>query len=181
MSRKLRAATRALGLCIALVLFAVTSLCYGQNNDASLSGTVTDATNAAIPNANLTLTNEATGISRTATTDASGGYNITAISPGRYDLSVSASGFKTIVNKGIQLQISQAGTVNVQLPAGATEQTVTVQGGSSAINVTNAQLGGGIAPETLQNFPLIISGAPRSSVTVDLMLPGVSTGGTGNA
>src|SRR6185437_5616313 len=122
-----------------------------------------------------------TGISRTATTDASGGYNITAITPGRYDLSVSASGFKTTINKGIQLQISQAGTVNVQLPAGATEQTVTVQGGSSAINVTNAQLGGGIAPETLQDFPLIISGAPRSSVTVALMLPGVSTGGTGNA
>ncbi|HEU4981451.1 MAG TPA: TonB-dependent receptor [Acidobacteriaceae bacterium] len=181
MSSKVRTATRALGLSIALGLFSLAGLCHAQNNDASLSGTVTDTTNAAIPNANLTLTNEATGISRTAKTDATGGYSMTAISPGTYDLSVSASGFKTTINKGIQLQISQAGTVNVQLPAGATEQTVTVQGGSSAINVTNAQLGGGIAPETLQNFPLIISGAPRSSVTVALMLPGVSTGGTGNA
>src|SRR6185312_2198230 len=87
----------------------------------------------------------------------------------------------TTINKGIQLTISQAGTVNIQLPPGAQEQTITVQGGSSAINVTNAQLGGGIAPEILQDFPLMISGAPRSSATVALMLPGVSTGATGNA
>ncbi|MGC2160440.1 MAG: hypothetical protein WA634_00900, partial [Silvibacterium sp.] len=60
-------------------------------------------------------------------------------------------------------------------------QTVTVQGGASTINVTNATLGGGIAPETLQDFPLIISGAPRSSATVALMLPGVTTGASGNA
>lgn len=181
MSSKMRTATMTIGLCIALAFFGVVGLSYGQTNDASLSGTVTDTTGAAIPNANLTLTNEATGISRTAKTDATGGYNITAILPGRYDLSVSATGFKTTINKGIQLQISEAGTVNVQLPLGAAEQTVTVQGGSSAINVTNAQLGGGIAPETLQNFPLIISGAPRSSATVALMLPGVTTGASGNA
>lgn len=179
--KKICEVRRALGLCVVLALFAVAGLCYGQNTDASLSGTVTDTTNAAIPNASLKLTNVATKAVRSAKTDASGGYNITAVPPGTYDLSVSATGFKTTINKGIQLTISQAGTVNVQLPAGAAEQTITVQGGSSAINVTNAQLGGGIAPEILQDFPLIISGAPRSSATVALMLPGVSTGATGNA
>jgi hypothetical protein len=168
-------------MCASLALFAVAGLSYGQNNDASLSGTVTDTTGAAIPNASLTLKNEATGLSRAAKTDASGGYNITAIQPGKYDLAASAAGFKTTINRGIQLTISQAGTVNVQLPAGAEAQTITVQGGGTAINVTNAQLGGGIAPETLQDFPLIISGAPRSSATVALMLPGVTTGASGNA
>ncbi|MFZ0663420.1 MAG: carboxypeptidase-like regulatory domain-containing protein [Acidobacteriaceae bacterium] len=181
MMKKIRVATKALGLCAALALFAVAGLSYGQNTDASLSGTVTDTTNAAIPGATLTLTNEATGVSRAAKTDSAGGYNITSIMPGRYDLRASAAGFKTTINKGIQLTISQAGTVNVQLPVGQAQQTVTVQGGSSAINVTNATLGGGIAPETLQDFPLIISGAPRSSATVALMLPGVTTGASGNA
>src|SRR6185437_15821522 len=179
--KKICEVRRVLGLCLVLALFAVSGLCYAQNTDASLSGTVTDTTNAAIPNASLKLTNVATKAVRSAKTDASGGYNITAVPPGTYDLSVSAAGFKTTINKGIQLTISQAGTVNVQLPAGAAEQTITVQGGSSAINVTNAQLGGGIAPEILQDFPLMISGAPRSSATVALMLPGVSTGATGNA
>src|SRR6185437_8467104 len=174
-------ATKVFGWTSVLALFAIVGLCHAQNTDASLSGTVTDTTNAAIPNASLKLANQATGFVRTAKTDASGGYNITAVPPGTYDLSVSAAGFKTTLNKGIQLTISEAGTVNVQLPPGGQEQTITVQGGASAINVTNAQLGGGIAPETLQDFPLIISGAPRSSATVALMLPGVSTGGTGNA
>lgn len=174
-------AKRAIGFCAVFALFAVAGLCSGQNTDASLSGTVTDTTNAAIPNASLKLTNEATGFVRSAKTDASGGYNITAVPPGTYDLAAGASGFKTTIHRGIQLTISQAGTVNVQLPPGTAQQTVTVEGGSSAINVTNAQLGGGIAPETLQDFPLIISGAPRSSATVALMLPGVTTGASGNA
>jgi len=179
--KQLWVSVKTFGFCSVLMLFVVAGLCYGQNNDASLSGTVTDTTGAAIPGATLTLTNQATGLSRTANSDATGGYNITAVSPGTYNLSASAAGFKTTIHKGIQLTISQAGTVNIQLPPGAKDQTITVLGGSSAINVTNAQLGGGIAPETLQDFPLIISGAPRSSVTVALMLPGVSTGGTGNA
>ncbi|MGC2163928.1 MAG: carboxypeptidase-like regulatory domain-containing protein, partial [Silvibacterium sp.] len=163
MLKTIRVATRALGLCTVLALFAVAGLSYGQSNDASLSGTVTDTTNAAIPNASLILTDEATGLSRAAKSDATGEFNITSISPGKYDLTVSAPGFKTTINKGIQLMINQAGRVNVQLPLGQTHQTVTVQGGASTINVTNATLGGGIAPETLQDFPLIISGAPRSS------------------
>ena len=182
MIKKMHVTTRTLGLCAALALFAVAgACCYGQNADASLSGTVTDTTNAVIPGAALTLTNEATGLSRTAKADAAGEYNITTISPGRYDLTVSASGFATTINKGIQLTISQEGRVDVHLAVGQAQQTVTVTAGASAINYTNATLGGGIAPETLQNFPLIISGAPRSSATVALMLPGVTTGASGNA
>lgn len=179
--KKAGVSTWVLGFCAVLSVLAVTGPCYGQNTDASLRGTVTDTTNAAIPGANLRLTNQATGFVRTSKTDSSGGYNITAIPPGRYDLSVSATGFKTTINKGILLTISQAGTLDVALPVGGAQQTVVVQGGSSAINTTNAQLGGGIAPETLQDFPLIISGAPRSSATVALMLPGVTTGASGNA
>jgi Carboxypeptidase regulatory-like domain len=181
MIRKMRVAAKSLGLCMALGLFAVVGVCHGQDTNASLSGTVMDTTGAAIPGATLTLTNEATGFSQTLKSDSAGGYNLTNITPGRYDLTVSATGFKSIINKGIQLAISQVGRVNVELPPGKTQQTVTVTAGISALNFTNATLGGGIAPETLQDFPLIISGAPRSSATVALMLPGVTTGGTGNA
>src|SRR6185437_1676584 len=181
MIRKVIGITRILGLCLALGLFAVAGLSYGQANSATLGGTVADATGAAIPGATVTLTDQANGFTRVVKSDAAGGYNITGISPGTFTVTVTAPGFQTTVNKGIQLTISQVGTLNVQLAVGKAEQTVTVQCGSATVNTTNATLGGGIAPETLQDFPLIISGAPRSSVTVALMLPGVSTGGTGNA
>lgn len=181
MLKKVNGIIRILGLCLAVGLFAIAGMSYGQANNATLGGTVADATGAAIPGATLTLTNDANGFTRIVKSDATGGYNITGIAPGTYNVTVAAAGFQTSVHKGIQLTISQVGTLNVQLAVGKQEQTVTVQGGSATVNTTNGTLGGGIAPETLQDFPLIISGAPRSSVTVALMLPGVSTGGTGNA
>ena len=142
MIKKIYVTARTLGLCATLALFSAAGLCYGQNADASLSGTVTDTTNAAIPGAALTLTNEATGLNRTAKADSSGEYNITTISPGRYDLTVSASGFATTINKGIQLTISQTGRVDVHLQVGQAHQTVTVTAGASAINFTNATVTG---------------------------------------
>ncbi len=70
---------------------------------------------------------------------------------------------------------------DVKLTVGTADQTVTVSADASLINYENPTLGGGVSPETLQDFPLVISGAPRSSVTVAILMPGVTTGGGGNA
>ncbi len=61
------------------------------------------------------------------------------------------------------------------------DQTVTVSADASLINYETPPSEAGVSPETLQNFPLVISGAPRSSVTVAIFMPGVTTGGGGNA
>lgn len=178
---KARGFVRGLTLFAAVFFLAFAGLCYGQDVNASLSGTVTDTTNAAIPGATVKLTNAATGFTTTLKSDATGEYNFTNLTPGKYDLTVTASGFKSTVNKGIELLAAQVARVNVQLSLGQAQQTVTVSAATPVINYTNATLGGGIAPETLQNFPLEISGAPRSSAAVALMLPGVSTAAGGNA
>src|SRR5579875_747693 len=167
--------------CVILLLLTAGSLCYGQDVNASLGGSVTDSSGAAIPNAILTLTNEATGFKTTFTTSATGEYNFTNLTPGRYSLAVNATGFKSVVQRGIELTANQQGRVNVTLSVGNAEQTVTVTADTSQIDYTSPMLQGTIAPETLQDFPLIISGAPRSSVTVADMMPGVSTGASGNA
>ena len=69
----------------------------------------------------------------------------------------------------------------MHLAIGKADETVTVIGDASLINYENQTLEGGVAPETLQSFPLTVSGAPRSSVAVAIMMPGVTTGGGGNA
>ncbi|MBW4025981.1 MAG: carboxypeptidase regulatory-like domain-containing protein [Acidobacteria bacterium] len=166
---------------VVVVLLLAIGIGHGQDTNASLSGSVTDPTGASIPGAKLTLTNTATAFKTTLTTDAAGQYNFTSITPGRYDLSAAASGFKSITENGIQLTLSQHGRVNIKLPLGNAAETVTVSAESPEIDFDNPQLGGGIAPETLQDFPLIVSGAPRSSAAVALMMPGVSTGASGNA
>jgi len=165
---------------ISLVIISA-GLCAGQDVNASLSGTVTDANGAAIPNATLTLTNPQIASKVTLRTDATGEYNFTNLTPGTYELSVSAPGFQSTVEKGILLTINQHARTNVQLSVGTTQQSVTVTAATSTVDYTTPTLSGSVAPETLQDFPLIISGAPRSSVTVADMMPGVSTGATGNA
>jgi hypothetical protein len=166
---------------LGVFLLAVNNLSFGQDTNASLSGTVTDPNSAAIPGAKLTLTNEATGFQSNFVSDGAGEFSFHNLTPGKYDLSVSATGFKSTDQKGLELAVNQSARQDVHLPIGQTGETVTVSADNNLINFENPTLEGGISPETLNDFPLTISGAPRSSATVAVFLPGVQTGGGGNA
>jgi hypothetical protein len=180
--RRFSSVTHALLLVVmGVFLLAAGDRGFGQDTNASLSGTVTDQGNAVVPGAKLALTNEATGFKSNFISSASGEYSFRDLTPGKYDLAAEASGFKSATQRGIELAINQSARVDVHLSVGNTAETVTVIGDASLINYDNATLEGGIAPETLQDFPLTISGAPRSSATVAVFLPGVQTGGGGNA
>jgi Carboxypeptidase regulatory-like domain len=180
--RKQRLTQPMLNGLLAVALMAGLTLCsYGQDTNASLSGTAKDPTNAAVPGAALTLTNEATGFQLKSVTDPSGEFTFRNLTPATYDLAVTATGFDMTVQKGIELSVNQAARLDVQLTVGKLGQTITVTGGASQINFETQTLEGGVSPEVLQNFPLVVSGAPRSSVSVAIMMPGVTTGGGGNA
>ncbi len=167
---------------VGLALMTVLTLCsYGQDTNASLSGTAKDPTSAAVPGAALTLTNEATGFQLKSITDTAGEFTFRNLTPAKYDLSVTATGFDLTVQRGIELSVNQAARMDVQLTVGKSDQTITVDGGASQINFENQTLQGGVSPEVLQDFPLVVAGAPRSSVSVAIMMPGVTTGGGGNA
>lgn len=166
---------------LGVFLAAVIQVSFGQDTNASLSGTVTDPSGAAIPGAKLTLTNEATSFQFNFVSDETGNYSFRNLTPGKYDLNVSAPGFKTQEQKGIELTLNQTARADIHLPVGQTGETVTVVGDASQINFENPTLEGGVAPETLQSFPLTVNGAPRSSVAVAIMMPGVTTAGSGNA
>jgi hypothetical protein len=169
---------------IALVgafLLATTNLSYGQDTNASLSGTVTDPTNAAIPGAKLTITNQSTGFQSNSEANGEGEYTFRNLTPGMYNMTVTAPNFESTLQKGIELALNQVARVDVHLTIGKSDQTVTVTGDASLINYENPTLEGGITPETLQDMPLTISGMPRSSIGLAILLPGVSTGASGNA
>ncbi len=166
-----------LGMC----LLAGTSSSYGQDTNASLSGTVTDPTSAAIPGAKLSLANAATGFTSTYVSDEAGQFTFRNLTPGTYNLTVAATGFQSAVQQGLVLSINQAARVDIHLTVGAASQTVTVEGDTSLINFDTPTIESGIAPETLNDMPLTVAGAPRSSISLAIMMPGVSTGGSGNA
>ena len=166
---------------LGVFLLTVTSQGFAQDINASLSGTVTDPSNAAIPGAKLTLTNEATSFQSNFVSDGTGGYTFRNLTPGKYDLTVTATGFKSTSQKGIELSVNQSARVDVHLPLGKADETVEVIADTSLINYENQTLEGGVSPEALQDFPLVVSGAPRSSVAVATMMPGVTSAGGNNA
>jgi hypothetical protein len=162
-------------------LLSVTNLSFGQDTNASLSGTVTDPSNAAIPGAKLTITNQATGFEANGESDAQGEYTFRNLTPGTYNLSISAPNFESTLQKGIELALNQVARVDVHLTVGKSDETITVTSDASLINYENPTLEGGVSPETLQDMPLTISGMPRSSIGLAILMPGVSTGSSGNA
>ena len=83
-------------LCLmcAMLFLAATGVGFAQDINASLSGTVTDPSGAAIPNAQLVLTNDATGAKSTFISNGAGEFNFTNLVPGRYSMAVTAAGFQ---------------------------------------------------------------------------------------
>ena len=102
--------------------------------------------------------------------DQAGEFKFQNLTPGKYSLVATANGFKSQTQKGIELAVNQTGHLNIQLAIGQTGETVTVIGDASLINYENQTLEGGVSPEALQDFPLVVSGAPRSSVAVASMM-----------
>ena len=95
----------AVQLCLAICAFFAPSL--SAQTTGSISGTVTDAAGGSAPNANITVTAPATGLSRSARTDKQGGYLVPLLGVGVYDIKVELPGFQTAEAKDISLQVDE--------------------------------------------------------------------------
>lgn len=108
-----------------LVLLSLVSLQAQEN--AELTGTVTDPTGAVIPNAQITITSLATGESRTATSNGAGLFDFSGLNHGTYNMKVEAQGFNSFQRSNIILNVAQTVQENAVLQVGAGSQTVTVE------------------------------------------------------
>src|SRR2546422_3426183 len=152
-----------------------------QMGNATLSGTVSDTSGAAVVGAHLTLTNKAQQFEQKVTSNDRGEYTFRNLTPGTYDLSITMTGFEKYVQSGIVLTLNQSGRADATLRAGAASETIPVEGQNTLINYDNGTVQGGIDPETVKDLPLIVSGKPRSAASFAVLLPGVSTGNSNEA
>ena len=129
---------RQIFLC-ALTAICVTSPAYGQLTTATVRGTVTDATGAAIPGATLTLENVAQGASRTGVSDVSGRFSFDFVPVGNYRLSVSQKGFETGTRSGISLVAGTVLDLPMQLSVQQQSTSVEVSANAAALDTTEAQ------------------------------------------
>lgn len=140
---------------MAFVSLALTVCAWGQYN-ASIQGTVTDPSGAAVPNAKVTVTNQATGVSAQTTTSASGGYTVGQLPPGNYTVTVEASGFQKSETKDVVVLAEQIRGLDVKLTVGGAEQTVTVNGATTPLLQTgDASVSKTLSGETIEALPAI--------------------------
>ena len=172
-----RATLPGLALAGALFLFPARLLPQGETTSA-IVGQVTDATNAAVPGANVTITNRETGLRRSLKTDDQGRFNFPQLKPGTYSVRVEAEGFEPQENDNVFSGLGQKQTVNFTLKVAQAKQTVEVSGVPPLINPGNANTSTNLNAPALENLP-----NPGGDLTYPLQFaPGalINTAGSGN-
>src|SRR2546428_745201 len=164
-------------LAVALMLVFSLPPSYGQIVNATLSGTITDPTGAAIPEASVTATKVATGAATKATTDGAGNYSLPSLPPGTYKLTVEKTGFKATVLSGIQLLVNQQAVVNAQLQVGQVTTAIEVSSAAPLVETTTASVGTVIGEREVVDLPLNL----RRFGALAVLVPGTTTDNGGFA
>ncbi len=121
---------------------------------STLNGTITDPQGAAVASAKVTITNEATSVSREITTDAQGFYTFANLVPGLYTLKVESPSFAAAEVKDIRLEVGQAVTQDVKLALAGRGETVRVEVEEVRVDLTQSEVQGLVTATTIESLPL---------------------------
>ena len=139
----------ALGIAFALVLAPALAQNFGE-----LTGTVADPSGAVIAGASITITNDASGITRTAETNEAGSYNVPFLNPGIYTLSAALGGFNTSQIAGIIVQIGDVLRNDFTLEIGVVTEIIEVEAGAQMLQTSNTSVGTVIDNERIVELPI---------------------------
>ena len=156
-------------LALALLLLA-SSTVVAQTGTGEVTGTVLDASQAAVSGATVTLTNVRTNIQSKATTTQSGAYVFVNLVPGLYNVRVEAQGFKSASVTPFDVGVSQIVTRNVTLTVGALSETIEVQSTAPLLQTSSSELGSVIGTKAVNDLPL----NGRNFTELLLLTPGVT-------
>ncbi len=162
-------------LVLAFTMSFLAAYSYGQTTNGLITGVVTDATGASLPAAAVTVTNPATGVARTATSNESGIYVVPQLAPGNYSVSVAKQGFATEDRSNVQLEVNQSVTLDFKLGVASTAQTVQVTSAPPPLNTTSPTLTDVVGHDETVDLPL----NGREFTQLTLLTPGVAPVTTG--
>ena len=162
-----------------LPLFAGAVLLFGsampqalaQLLQGSISGNVSDASQAAVASAKVSATDENTGLTRATVANSTGVYDIPVLPPGTYKLTISASGFQTAVRTGVVVAAQTATRVDVMLNVGALTESVQVAASATSLQTDRMDVRSELGSQQLSNLPVPIG---RNYQNIFTTLPGFS-------
>ena len=136
------------------VLLFSSSSALGQAVNATLLGTVTDASGAVVAGARVTTTEMKTGVVRSITTNDSGNYAFADLPPGQYAVAVEKQGFKKAVRSGVDVAVNTDTRVNLTLEPGAVTERVVVTSETPILETDRAETGRKIEERQVEDLPL---------------------------
>jgi Carboxypeptidase regulatory-like domain len=136
-----------------IVFGSLISVAFSQETRATLTGRVTDATGAIVPNAHINIVNTDTGATTTVASDNAGVYTAPFLVPGTYKVSAELTGFKTYIHAGLVLQTEQTVMENIVMQVGSVDQTVTVSAETPLVDTADADTGQSLTSEEVMDLP----------------------------
>jgi len=157
-------------LCLLLTTVGLVHLA-AQGTTATILGTVTDMSGAAVPDATVQVRNTGTGATQSVASDNQGRFRVADLGVGQYDVQATKTGFSTLVRKEVTLNVGAQTVVDFALPVGQQQQTVTVEGQVSQVETTNSAVAALVDQRQMRELPL----NGRNFEQLIQLAPGVAT------
>lgn len=158
---------RSLSVVVVLWTWLAMPVTVGAQESA-LSGSVTDATEAALPGVTVTALQRDTGNTAVAVTDASGSYRFAAMRAGVYRITAELPGFNTTTRENVQLLVGQSVVLNLRLTLSSVQESVTVTGAAPLVDTAGSALQSNVTPAQMQALP--VNG--RNWMALTMLAPG---------
>ena len=142
-------------LCTCAVLLA-------QSERGNITGLVSDATGAVVPNVSVVITNTATNVPEHVTTTSAGEYNAPNLVPGDYRIEIAAAGFKRFTEGGIALTAGSTARVDARLELGTVGESIEVTASALQLQTENSRISTAVQNVMVDELPLVVGGAMRS-------------------
>jgi hypothetical protein len=170
------------GLSIATLVLLMVGGASAQSDRGAMAGTVLDSSGAAVTGASVTLKGVDTGSVYKTVSSSSGGYRLNDLAIGRYDVAVEAPGFKTSLQKGVEIQINTVASLSVTLEPGNVKEEVTVLADAPTVQTDSSDVGTVVEDKQIHDLPLSLNSTGQSFVrspeTFIFLTPGTIGQGT---
>jgi hypothetical protein len=143
-----------LGVILLFCLAGLTEPLQAQTATGQITGTVTDASGAVVPNVKVTVASQLTGLNRETTTSSSGDYVVPLLPVGVYSVTAEQQGFRTAKRSDIQLNVNQVVRIDLEMNVGQVTETVEVTGTAVAIDTETASVGHVVSQKQVTQLPL---------------------------
>ncbi len=165
-----------------LVLMSSTVLTSAQSNQGTIAGNVLDSNGAAVPHAPVVARNRDTGYNATAESSDTGSFRFPAVPLGRYDISITVTGFRPAIYQGVIVQVNTVTSLDATLQVGSSSESVTVEASAPSLQTESSEVGGVVTTKQVIELPLALGGvgALRSPEAFVFLQPGTIGPGTQN-